>query len=142
MRQTTLIWGAFVALLLILSITAVQYETRKNSDTIYVEQTEPQQVTLILNTAAPDKVETTFSLARKLYDRGVDTTVLLEGSGVTLIRTTLATSTRYKGAIAICPHCMAKFNIRKSELPDGAYMAPEELTYSIHAGDKLRPRFE
>lgn len=120
----------------------MQYNAGRNSGTIYVEQPSPKHVTLILNSADPQKAQTTFSLARDLYEKGIETTILLEGAGVTLVRTNYSNMTGYEGGIAVCPRCMTKFGITKSELPDGAYIAHEELTFSIHAGDNIRPSFE
>ncbi|WP_290925449.1 hypothetical protein [Halodesulfovibrio sp.] len=142
MRRTTLIWIAIITLVPILSALAMQYETRRNSGAIYMEKPEQKELTLIINTADPQKAETTLNLATDLYNKGVDTTVLLEGSGVTLLRSAVLRSAKYEGGIAVCPHCMEKFGIRPNELPSNAYKAPDELTFSIHAGDTMRPAFE
>ncbi|KAF1074450.1 hypothetical protein MKHDV_02798 [Halodesulfovibrio sp. MK-HDV] len=142
MRQTTIIWIAVITLLPILSALAMQYDARRNSGTIFQEQAEQREVTFILNTADPKKAETTFKLARDLYNKGVRTTVILEGSGVTLVRIPYAKQFGYDGEIAVCPRCMATFGIRKDELPEGAYLAPDDKVFTIHAGDAMRPSFE
>lgn len=142
MRQTTIIWIAVITLLPILSALAMQYDARRNSGTIFKEQAEQKEVTFILNTADPKKAETTFKLARDLYNKGVRTTIILEGSGVTLVRIPYAKKLGYDGEIAVCPKCMTTFGIRKDELPEGAYLAPDDQIFTIHAGETMRPSFE
>lgn len=142
MRQKTLIWVAVITLLPILSALAIQYDARRNSGTIFKEQAEQKEVTFILNTADPKKAETTFKLASDLYNKGVRTTVILEGAGVTLVRTPYAKQIGYDGEIAVCPRCMVTFGIHKDELPEGAYLAPDEKTFTIHTGNTIRPSFK
>lgn len=142
MRQTTLIWVAVITLLPILSALAIQYDARRNSGTIFKDQAEQKEVTFILNTADPKKAKTTFKLASELHNKGVRTTVILEGVGVTLVRTPYAGEIGYDGEIAVCPRCMATFGIRKDELPEGAYLAPDDKTFTIHTGNTMPPNFE
>lgn len=142
MRQTTILWIAVITLLPILSALAIQYDARRNSGTIFKEQAEQKEVTFILNTADPKKAETTFNLARDLYNKGVRTIIILEGPGVTLLRIPYAKQIGYDGEIAVCPECMTAFGIRKDELPEGAYLAPDDKIFTIHAGDTMRPSFE
>ncbi|MEZ0574726.1 hypothetical protein [Halodesulfovibrio aestuarii] len=142
MRQNTLKWIVVLTLLPILSALAIQYETRRTSGTIYIEKAVPEQVMLILNTTHPEKVETTFMLARDLYNKGIETTLVLEGSGVNLVRMLHTKNFGYEGKIAVCKKCMDKFDIQKEELPDGAYPTSENLTFIIHVEDYMNPSFE
>ncbi|OBQ51724.1 hypothetical protein [Halodesulfovibrio spirochaetisodalis] len=132
MHQKNIMWLAAVTLLPVLFALAVQYDARKNSGTVYVEQPTPAPVSFILNTANPEKAQTTFRLASKLYGKGVHTTVFLEGAGVLLVHTPFAKEAGYEGEIIVCPECLKLYGIDKQKLPDNVSAITTDISAGMH----------
>lgn len=133
MQKRSTKWILAATLLPIVVAFALQYESGRTSGTIYVDQVERHPVTFIINTTDPQKVRATFALASTLYNKGIQTTILLEGAGVTLVHSSYADEEKYEGEIIACPVCLKAHGIQPHELPDTISSAMLDSFTGIHA---------
>jgi len=122
---------AIVAVPVIL-FTALQYNLRGNSGTIFVDKDVPQEVTFIIATTLPKKAKTTLKMARELHEKGIHTVVILEGAGVKQLDLPYIRESGYKGEIIACPKCMSHYGMLKKKLPDNVHAQDNDYTKLIH----------
>lgn len=136
MQKQSIRWILAATLLPVVVAFALQYESGRTSGTIYVDQTERHPVTFIINTIDPQKVRATFALASTLHNKGTQTTIFLEGAGVTLVHSNYAKEEKYEGEIIACPICLKAHGIQPHELPDTVSAIMMDLFTGIHADQK------